>query len=293
MTFSILARDSVTGEFGVAAMSFSLAVGGQVPYLRPGVGAAVVQAGSPPDWGERILASLSSGARADAVLAPLAGSAAADKSQVAIIDRLGGVAAHSGGGLEGEAMHTIGAGVCAAANLMEVPGVPDAAVTTYVSSQASTLSGRLLDALVVADRMGGDVRGRQSAALRVVTGDPASGLSLPDLRVDDSRDPLGELARLRRLWQAHELLRASRGSDGLYRDVTAISAAVALAPDDQACLGAATLALLRAGRIAEAMPLLERLVLLEPRTRVRLLRLIDGGHLDRDAGLMALERLAQ
>jgi uncharacterized Ntn-hydrolase superfamily protein len=293
MTFSILARDGVTGKFGVATMSFSLAVGRQVPHLCAGVGAAVTQAGSPPDWGEKILGSLASGERADAVLAPLAGSADGDETQVAILDAFGGIAVHSGNGLEGEADHAIGEGLCAAANLMEVAGIPQAAVAAYASSQSSTFSERLLVGLVVAEQMGGDVRGRQSAALRVVAGEPASDWSLPDLRVDDSRDPVSELVRLHQLWRAHELLRSSRGADGLYRDLDAILAAVAIAPHDQACLGAATLGLLRAGRITEAMPLLERLVVLEPRTRVRLRRLVDGGQLDRDAGLSALQKLTE
>jgi uncharacterized Ntn-hydrolase superfamily protein len=293
MTFSILARDGVTGEFGVATMSFSLAVGRQVPHLRAGVGAAVAQAGSPPDWGEMILGALARGERADAVLVLLAGSAAADESQVAIVDARGRVVVHSGNALESEAGHALGEGVCATANLMELAGTPQAAVATYASSQSSTLAGRLLDALAVADRMGGDVRGRQSAALRVVAAEPASDWRLPDLRVDDSRDPVGELVGLHQLWRAHELLGSSRESDGLYRDLDALLAALALAPDDQACLGAATLGLLRAGRIVEAMPLLERLVVLEPRTRIRLRRLIDGGRLDRDAGLLALRKLGE
>lgn len=292
MTFSILARDGVTGEVGVATMSFSLAVGRQVPHLCAGVGAVVAQAGSPPDWGGRILGALALGQRADVVLASLAGSAAADESQVAIVDACGKVAAHSGNGLEGEAGHAIGEGVCAAANLMQVAGIPQAAAATYASGQSSTLAGRLLDALGAADRLGGDLRGRQSAALQVVAAEPAVDWSLPDLRVDDSRDPVGELVGLHQLWRAHELLRSSRESDGLYRDLDAILAALVLCPDDQACLGAASLGLLRAGRIDEAMPLLERLVALEPRTRIRLHRLIDGGRLDRDAGLLALQKLA-
>jgi Family of unknown function (DUF1028) len=112
----------------------------------------------------------------------------------------------------------------------------EAALIAYRSSSGPTLGGRLMDALVVADRLGGDLRGRQSAALRVVTGEPASTEALPDLRVDDSRDPVGDLSALHRLWEAHQLLRASRDADGLYRDVTMFEAALALAPDDEACL---------------------------------------------------------
>lgn len=134
------------------------------------------------------------------------------------------------------------------ANLMERPDVPQAALAAYLRSAASTLSGCLLDGLVAADRLGGDVRGRQSASVRVVSGgslrvEPAVGgsgrlqwpprggakatmgptqaavLRWVDLRVDDARRPVDELGRLHRVWEAQELLRASRAPDGLYRDM--------------------------------------------------------------------------
>ncbi len=139
---------------------------------------------------------------------------------------------------------------------MEVEHIPEAALIAYRASSDATLAGRLMNALLAADRLGGDLRGRQCAALRVVTGDPASTQALPDLRVDDARDPVAELTALYRLWEAHQLLHASRDADGLYRDITALEAALALAPDDQACLGTAALALLRARQTAAALPLL-------------------------------------
>jgi uncharacterized Ntn-hydrolase superfamily protein len=211
---------------------------------------------------------VSGGHTLESVVQRLAISSAEAVSQVAIVDSFGAAVVHSGGSLEGDAGDAVGDGVCAVANLMEIPGVPEAAVAAYASSRASEFGGRLLDGLRAADRLGGDLRGRQSAALSVVAGnDTVPGAWPPDLRVDDCRDPVGELGRLYRLWEAGSLLRASLSRDGVYRNVSAIQAALSLAPDDQACIGAAMLALIRAGRIDEATPLFNRLRALEPRTR--------------------------
>jgi uncharacterized Ntn-hydrolase superfamily protein len=273
----------------VATASFVLAVGPRVPRVT-GYGAVAVQAGAPPGWGAVVLAALGSGVRAAEAIALLGSSPLAEQSQVAVVDRHGGVAVLSGGALEPASGQAQRPGVCAAANLMERPGVAAVAVGAYVTSAALSFSGRLLDALSAADRMGADVRGRQSAALRVAAGDDDPdpvGVEV-DLRVDDARDPVAELRHLHRLWAAHAMLEASRGADGHYRDVDLALAALAAAPQDQACLGGATLALLRAGRLAEATPLLRRLSALEPRTATRISRLVYSGGLDPETGRAAL-----
>jgi uncharacterized Ntn-hydrolase superfamily protein len=293
MTISIVARDPATGRFGVATASFVLAVGARVPRVT-GHGAVAVQAGAPPTWGPVLLAALGSGVRASDAIALLGASPVADRAQLAVVDRHGGVAVLSGTALEPAASDAQGRGVCAAANLMERPGVAAVAVGAYVTSKAPSFSGRLLDALSAADRMGADVRGRQSAALRVAAGEKdADPVAVDvDLRVDDARDPVAELRRLHRLWAAHELLNASRGEDGLYQDVDLTLTALAAAPDDLACLGGATLSLLRAGRLAEAAPLLRRLSAVEPRTETRIRRLIYAGSLTAEIGRAALCILA-
>ncbi len=291
MTFSIVARDDATGALGVATMSFALAVGGQVPVLMPAAGAAAVQAWSPPAWRALVARSLTDGASAHDALRPLLASPVADVSQVIVVDARGRTAAHSGDSLENEAGHAHGDGACAGANLMEVKHVPEAALTAYRASLQPTLGGRLMNALTAADRLGGDLRGRQSAALRVVPGAAASIETLPDLRVDDSRDPVGDLSALYRVWEAHQLLHASRDANGLYRDIPALEAALALAPDDQACLGAAALALLRARQTGAALALLRRLASIEPRTAIRIQRLVDSGRLDPVSGERALREI--
>jgi uncharacterized Ntn-hydrolase superfamily protein len=289
MTISIVARDAATGRFGAATASFMLAVGPRVLRVTS-YGAVAVQARSPSNWGPVLLAALGSGVRAGEAVALLGSAPVAEHAQLAAVDRQGGVAVLSGDGLEPAASQAQRPGVCAAANLMERRGVAEIAVQGYLTSTAASFSGRLLDGLSAADRMGADVRGRQSAALRVAAGDadvdPAA--VEVDLRVDDNRDPVAELRRLHRLWVAHSLLAESRGADGLYRDVDLALAALEAAPDDQACLGGAVLALLRSGRLAEAAPLLRRLTVMEPRTESRIHRLIYSGGLDPEAGRAAL-----
>ena len=279
MTVSLVARDSDTGDLGIASASFVLAVGAGVPYLRSGVGAIAVQGGAPPGWGELALRSLEAGASAQATCDELAGLSRSG-AQIVVLDSQGRAAVLCDVDLEPEVSTAVGEGIGVAANLMERPEVAQAALGAYRSSKADDLAGRLLDGLSAADGMGGDVRGRQSAAVRVVAGGGASSSrSLVDLRVDDSRDPVGELRRLYRLHRAHQLLIASRGPDGLYRDIAAAEQAVRLAPDDQGCLSGLALALLRAGRPEEARPLLVRLRELEARTPERFRRLVRTGHL--------------
>ena len=282
MTVSVVARDAETGQLGIATASFALAVGAGVPALRAGVGAVAVQAGAPHAWGQQILDKLVAGSTRP--LEDLASDPAAACAQLAVVDGAGHPAVWSGAALEAEVSEARGDGVCVAANLMESPLVAQAALDAY-SASTSAFGGRLLEALAAADDLGGDVRGRQSAALRVV-GDEGV-----DLRVDDARDPVAELHRLHVLWQAHRLLAASRGADGLYRHVGAALAAVAMAPDDAGCLGGAALALLRGGDVDRAVPLLRRLSAAEPRTPTRLRRLVDAGLLDAAPAGAALARL--
>jgi uncharacterized Ntn-hydrolase superfamily protein len=291
VTVSIVARDDETRCFGVATASLGLAVGSRVPVLPATGGAAAVQAHSPSGWQATIGRCLSEGWPAARIHRELETSEGAQAAQVAIIDAAGGVAVLSGPRVEPEAGDAQASGVVAVANLMERPGVPEAALAAYLESAESTLGGRLLDALAAADLLGGDIRGRQSAALRVVAPDGSASMPTPDLRVDDASEPTRELARLHRLWEAHQLLRSSVGADGLYRDVDRALAALDMAPDDQTCLGAAALALLRDGEVARAVAVLRRLIAIEPRTPARLQRLVDVGMLDERAGRRALQCL--
>ena len=291
VTVSIVARDEKTRCFGVATASLGLAVGSRVPILPAGGGAAAVQAHSPAGWQATIATSLTRGWSAARIHEELHRAEGADAAQVAIVDQAGGVAVLSGPRVEREAGDAQASGVVVVANLMERPGVPEAALAAYLESAASTLSARLLGALAAADVLGGDIRGRQSAAFRVVSPCGSGPMETPDLRVDDACEPMRELERLHRLWEAHQLLRSSMGADGVYRDVDRALAALNMAPDDQTCLGGAGLALLRHGDVPQAVSILRRLIAIEPRTSARLQRLIDAGLLDEHAGRRALQCL--
>ncbi|MDQ3107796.1 MAG: DUF1028 domain-containing protein [Actinomycetota bacterium] len=200
MTYSIVARDPATGELGVAVQSHYFGVGPVVPWLRPGVGAVATQAMVEIAYGPRTLDLLAAGHTPQAALDELtAADEAAAIRQVATVDVTGAVATHTGSRCIAEAGHRNGDGWSVQANMMTNPTVPDAMAAAYLGAgDDGDLASRLLAALDAAEDAGGDIRGRQSAALVVVGGD--AGLPawdrIYDVRVDDSPEPLVELRRL-------------------------------------------------------------------------------------------------
>ena len=204
-TYSIVARDADSGELGVAVQSHWFCVGGVVAWARPGVGAAATQSVAEIAHGPNALERLAAGQDPEAALAAvLSADQLADYRQLGVVDRAGAVAAHTGTGCIAHAGHVLGEAFACQANMMAADGVPEAMARAYRAAEGE-LAERLLAALEGAEAAGGDVRGRQSAALLIV---PASGepwRARFDLRVDDHRDPLGELRRLLRLARAYEL----------------------------------------------------------------------------------------
>ena len=204
-TYSIVARDPGTGELGVAVQSHWFGVGPIVPWAKAGVGAVATQANVEVAYGPRGLELLERGAEAGVTLRQLlAEDPLAESRQVAIVDAQGRVAAHTGDACMPFAGHCQGDGVSCQANIMASATVWPAMLRAY-ESHHGTLTERLLAALDAAELEGGDIRGRQSAALLVV---PASGRpwdTVIDLRVEDHPDPLDELARLVRLDDAYTL----------------------------------------------------------------------------------------
>jgi uncharacterized Ntn-hydrolase superfamily protein len=205
VTYSIVARDAETGELGVAVQSCYFAVGSVVPSAQAGVGVVATQSFADPSFGPVGLELLDGGRTATEVMAALVamdGGAAA--RQVAIVDAAGGTAVHTGSACVGEAGHVVGDGYVVAANMMGQASVWPAMAAAFEQTN-DDLSVRLLAALDAAEAEGGDMRGRQSAAMVIVGADrtgPALGRRL-DLRVDDHAEPLGELRRLVRAAQAH------------------------------------------------------------------------------------------
>ena len=205
MTYSIVARDPATGEFGVAVQSHWFSVGSIVPWAEPGVGAVATQSIADPSYGPNALDLLRGGTNARDALDQLVrrdnGQA---MRQVGVVDSDGHVAVHTGRRCIQFAGHETGRGFSCQANMMKSEGVPQAMAHGFTTGLGD-LPDRLLAALEAAEEAGGDVRGRQSAAMIVVRSRDEQWHRSLDLRVEDSAFPLVELRRLLRLRQAYDL----------------------------------------------------------------------------------------
>jgi uncharacterized Ntn-hydrolase superfamily protein len=205
VTYSIVARDPATGELGVAVQSHWFSVGSTVPWAEPAVGAVATQSIADPSYGPNALDLLRAGASARETLNQLVRrDSGAPVRQVAIVDSHGQVAVHTGRRCVQFAGHESGRGFVCAANMMRMEGVPQAMARAF-STAMGELPDRLLAALDAAETAGGDVRGRQSAAMIVVRARDELWARSIDLRVEDSAFPLVELRRLMRLRQAYDL----------------------------------------------------------------------------------------
>lgn len=206
-TYSIVARDPETGQLGVAVQTHQMCVGHAVPWLLPGTGAVATQSLTNISFGPLGLALLGEGVPAQRVVdALVASDPDAKRRQLAVVDREGRAAAWTGGGCIPEAGHRAGDGYSVQANMMTQSTVVDAMASAYEGAEGD-LARRMLAALYAAQAEGGDIRGMQSAALKVVSGDRAQPAWKTDydLRVDEHDHPLDELARLVRLRHAQRL----------------------------------------------------------------------------------------
>ena len=286
MTYSIVARYAVSGEFGVAVQTKWLAVGSVVPWLEPGVGAVATQSFVEVAYGPRLLERLRAGeAPAEALAALLAADPQADVRQVGVVDALGRAAAHTGPRCVREASHLVRDDLSCQANMMERLTVPAALQAGYDRSAAdgADLADRLMAALRSAEAEGGDLRGRQSAALVVSgsPGDPAWSRRF-DVRVDDHPVPLDELARLLRLARAFALMddadsALARGD----RDAAAslYLRGLELAPEDDQAMILAAGGLVQLGRTQEAAPLMRAARRANPRWPEFIRRFSAAGHI--------------
>lgn len=199
MTYSIVALDRNNGELGVAVQSHYFQVGPSVPWAAAGVGAVATQSMVNVSFGPLGLDYLRLGYTAEQTLnALIAGDSEPERRQVAIVDARGNVAVHTGSKCIPAAGHRAGDAFSVQANLMEKDTVWDAMAHTFTSTEGQ-LAERMMAALDAAEAEGGDIRGKQSAAMLVVTGHPTGRPwedRIIDLRVEDSPEPLIELRRL-------------------------------------------------------------------------------------------------
>jgi uncharacterized Ntn-hydrolase superfamily protein len=200
MTWSIVARDPATGAFGVAVATCAFAVGARVPHGCGGVGALATQSFVNPFLGIDGLRLLQEGRGASDVCAIVtAADPGAANRQLHLIDRDGRTAAFTGDACVDWCGSVAGRAVSVAGNMLAGPAVIERTLAVYEAGAALDFDDRLIAALEAGEAAGGDKRGRQSAALRIWTGEVYPAI---DLRVDDHADPLSEF---RRLWRiAHQ-----------------------------------------------------------------------------------------
>jgi uncharacterized Ntn-hydrolase superfamily protein len=198
-TYSLCACDLTRGEWGVVVQSKFLAVGSVVSWAEAGAGAVATQAWANPGYGPDGLALLREGRSADEVVQALVGADdGRDDRQLGVVDAHGGSATYTGSACFDWAGGRTGPGYAAQGNILVSGATVDALAQTFEGTPGP-LAERLLAALAAGEDAGGDSRGRQSAALLVVSrGGGYGGLSdvAVDLRVDDHPEPIMELARL-------------------------------------------------------------------------------------------------
>lgn len=272
MTYSIVARDPDSGQLGVAVQSHYFQVGPVVPWAESGVGAVATQSRVDVRHGPLGLQLMRAGHPAPrALAASLAADPEPELRQVAMVDARGVAAAHTGSRCIAEAGHRLGPGFSVQANLMERATVWDAMAEAYAGA-AGPLAERMLEALDAAEAEGGDIRGRQSAAILVVAGSTSRRSwedRLLDLRVDDHPEPLAELRRLLRVKRAYQALDAGRGEE-----------AIELLPDQPEIRFWAAIARAEAGDLQSAATLLGDIVRSDRRWLETLRRLVPAGRLD-------------
>ena len=263
-TFSIVARDPATGELGVAVQSHWFSVGPIVPWAEAGVGAVATQSFVDPSYGKNGLELMRAGKSApDALKELLEKDEGREVRQVAMIDAQGRVDAWTGKNDIQAAGHIVGKNFSVQANLMLNDKVWPAMARAFETTKGD-LADRMLAALDAAQAVGGDIRGRQSAAIIVVSGKPTGQAWKDrtfDLRVDDSPQPLLELRRLVKLQRAYNHMNAGdlavekKDNEGALREY---GAAEKLVPNSAEMIYWHAVALVNMGRVDESLPLFRR-----------------------------------
>ncbi len=291
-TYSIVARDAATGEIGVAVQSHWFSVGSIVAWAEAGVGAVATQSFVEPAYGPKGLEAMRKGTvPAKALAALLAKDENESVRQIGFVDAQGRVAAHTGSKAIIEACDRQGEGYSVQANLMEKASVCDAMAAAFEAAEGD-LAERLMRALEAAEKEGGDIRGKQSAAMLVVEGEkkanPWEGRVI-DLRVEDHAEPLEELRRLIVLNRAYNLMNegdAAVTAGDMDAANEAYSAASALAPGNHEMIFWRAVTLASVGEIDAALPYFKEAFDAWPLWRELIPRLPASGILPDDPDLI-------
>ena len=280
-TYSIVAYDSATGQFGAAVQSHYFRVA-DVIWAEPSVGAVATQSLVDFRYGPLGLDMMRSGKTAQQALYGLLASDPDSRvRQVAMIDLHGNVATHTGTHCIAQAGHQAGRNYSVQANLMEKATVWPAMAEAFENAQGD-LAERMLAALDAAEAEGGDIRGRQSVALLVVKAHPTGqewSDRVFDLRVDDSPEPLVELRRLLGIARAYDHM--DRGDEFITAgDFEAAekeyTLAAELAPGNLEVRFWQAVTLVTVGEVDRALPVFEDIFAQDERWRVLVPRLVDA-----------------
>ena len=282
-TYSIVALDAETGELGVAVQSHWFSVGFLVPWVKAGVGAVATQSFVKVDYGPDGLELMESGMSAKDALKSLTGQDEAEAvRQVAMIDINGNVAAHTGERCIVFANHVVGKNYSVQANMMENSTVPKAMAVAFENSSGD-LADRMMAALEAAEKEGGDIRGKQSAAMVIMSGEP-TGIEWKDtkmsLRIEDHPTPLKELKRLIRIHRAYQ--HANKGDyymelNQIDNALTEYNKASKYYPENPELPYWSAVALVNGGRINEALPIFKAVFKSNPNLKKMTPRLIKSG----------------
>ena len=201
MTWSIIARDPATGQFGIAVATKFFAVGARVPHIAAGIGGVATQALVNPYYGIDGLALLRGGSEPRAIVETLiAADSGRESRQLHVMDAKGRIAAFTGSACVDWCGHIQGDGFSIAGNMLAGAAVLGDTARAYLAHASLPFAQRLIIAMKAGEAAGGDKRGKQSAALLIHGEEEWSDL---DLRVDDHADPLAELERLEQVSREH------------------------------------------------------------------------------------------
>ncbi|HEX7013994.1 MAG TPA: DUF1028 domain-containing protein [Cyclobacteriaceae bacterium] len=297
-TFSIVARDPRTGEMGVAVQSHWFSVGSVVSWGEAGVGVVATQSFVNKSFGPRGLDLMRQGMEPAAALQRLLqDDEGRNVRQVALLDAKGRVAVHTGEDCIAFASHDSGEGFSVQANMMLSDRVVPAMKAAWLKHDDLPLAERLVEVLKAAQAAGGDIRGKQSAALLVIRGE-ATGRPwddrLIDLRVDDAVEPIAELERLLRVFRAYQYMNQGDvhvEQGDMPAAMEAYGAAMKMFPENLEMKYWTAVALASRGETDKAAAMLREVYAKDPNWRELTRRLPDAGILDLPA--QDLEKLVR
>ncbi|MCU0497001.1 MAG: DUF1028 domain-containing protein [Anaerolineae bacterium] len=299
MTYSIVARDAATGEIGVAVETALPGVGRTCPWAEAGVGAVATQALSRKSHGSSGLTLMRNGHTApEALAAAVSADAHANVRQIGMVDAKGHAAAHTGTHTIRYAGHRVGEGFAVQANMMLNDTVPSVMAAAFESASGN-LAQRIIAALKAAQEVGGDFRGQQSAALKIVSGTlPTADWEgvIFDVRVDDHPEPVLELERIfnreyayKITGEAEELV--SKGD--LNGAIKRYEEAMKLDPNDSQIRFWYALNLADEGHFDHAEPIFRELFTLQPMWVECAIRYAESNPLKTEGLLKRITALAQ